>query len=204
MKNSILEANGRLVHIGLAGLSWQLQGKKSAEKAVRPRTGPFSGFVAPLLLLLIGSLACSRVSLGQTAVWNGGTSDWSVSGNWRGGLPTTTSTVLIDNGNAATSVVTLDVNAQVSNLVLDGDDTLSLNGFPNVNVSLNVNTATLNGTTNINSGSLLTIQSSATNNWTINLSSIILKKLTFQGEINGTGTLSNRTCAGLRREGVSD
>jgi hypothetical protein len=53
--------------------------------------------------------------------WLGGTGNWNVVGNWSGGIPNngtpagTTYDVFIDNGNAAASVVTLNISAGIIN-----------------------------------------------------------------------------------------
>jgi fibronectin-binding autotransporter adhesin len=63
----------------------------------------------------------------QNNVWNGGTGNWTDSTKWSTGVPTTTSNVLIDNGNSAASAVTVDTNpAQCNNLMIDSDDSLTV------------------------------------------------------------------------------
>jgi hypothetical protein len=81
--------------------------------------------------------------------WVGGASGvWSTSGNWSNGVPTSSTNVLIDNGNAnlqGASAVTLNIAGVANNLTVNSDDTLNFND----NTSL-----TVNGTSISNAGSI--------------------------------------------------
>lgn len=84
------------------------------------------------------------VSLAQTDVWLGGNGNWSDGTKWSAGVPTATSDVFIDNGNAKSSVVTVDIaNAACHTLTIDSDDNLGIQ--PSM-------TLTVNGTSIANSG----------------------------------------------------
>ncbi|HWL92154.1 MAG TPA: hypothetical protein VNT79_01345, partial [Phycisphaerae bacterium] len=69
------------------------------------------------------------------AFWTGGTGTWNTAGNWtpavvpNNGAGGNTYHVLIDNSNAADSVVTLDVPRTIDRLTISaGDELVSLNG----------------------------------------------------------------------------
>ncbi len=62
----------------------------------------------------------------QTDIWLGGTGYWSTGSMWSAGVPTSTSNVLINNGNGPASV-TLNYNgAQCGSLTVDGDASLTM------------------------------------------------------------------------------
>jgi len=90
----------------------------------------------------------------QTDNWKGGAGNWSVAGNWSAGVPTSTSNVGIDAGNAKASPVTLDVGGQARSLAIDSDDSLSFNN----NQSLVINGTSISnaGTISLNSAGNLT------------------------------------------------
>jgi hypothetical protein len=89
-----------------------------------------------LTLLFVCVLACSS-AFAQTDVWVGGAGNWSDPSKWSAGLPTATSNVFIDNGNAAASAVTVDGGYVCNNLTIDANDTLTITSG---------NTLTINGT----------------------------------------------------------
>jgi hypothetical protein len=67
----------------------------------------------------------------QTATWLGGSGLWTEGDKWSTGAAPKNSggdtfAVVIDNGNAAASVVTLNTNPTVDSLVLDAGDTLTI------------------------------------------------------------------------------
>jgi hypothetical protein len=84
---------------------------------------------APVFALLFALVFAPRASA-QTSVWNGGTGVWTTASNWTGGVPTTSSAVLIDDGNASSSVVSLSLSSSmpldIGSLTLDSGDTLDL------------------------------------------------------------------------------
>ena len=82
-------------------------------------------FYVPILLLVF--VVIHSPASAQTTTWLGGAGNWSNPGKWSAGVPTGTSTALIDNGNGAASPVTLDVNGSATNLSIDSDDSLSFN-----------------------------------------------------------------------------
>lgn len=62
----------------------------------------------------------------QPTTWQGGAGVWSDPDNWDPDLPTATSQVLIDDGNATASDVALDTFATINALSLDADDLLRI------------------------------------------------------------------------------
>jgi hypothetical protein len=130
--------------------------------------------------------------MGQTSTWSGSNSDWSVAGNWTGGVPGNTSNVVIGGSTDPFGSPTLDVNATVNTLNLGMQASLTF-GFAS---SLTVNsTATLVGNTNVDLSSL-TLNGASTNFGTINLSTETInfngRQITLgEGLLNGTGTLGN-------------
>src|SRR5580765_701153 len=82
-------------------------------------------FYVPILLLVC--VVAYSSAFAQTTVWLGGSGNWRNPGKWSAGVPTGTSTALIDNGNGAASPVTLAVNGVATNLTIDSDDSLSFN-----------------------------------------------------------------------------
>jgi hypothetical protein len=71
------------------------------------------------------TLLDQRSASAQT-IWNGGTGNWNTAANWSTGtFPNgSTTNVLIDNGNAAASTVTLNTTVSVNNLTIDAGDAL--------------------------------------------------------------------------------
>ncbi|MGA7224378.1 MAG: hypothetical protein WBX16_16065, partial [Candidatus Acidiferrales bacterium] len=113
-------------------------------------------------------------------------------GNWTGGVPVSTSNVVIGGTTDPFGSPPLDVSATVDNLNLGAQSSITLTTF----TSLTVNgTATLVGDVNVNEGTL-TLNGTATNFQTMNLST---QTTTFnehtvtigEGFVNGTGTLNN-------------
>ena len=102
-------------------------------------------------LLSACPLAIAAVRLTTTpapaqTTWKGGSGNWNDSTKWTSGVPTSSTTALIDGGNAVTSPVTLDIGgAQVLNLTIDSDDSLAFNDSTNL---------TINGTSISNAGSI--------------------------------------------------
>lgn len=110
-------------------------------------------FYVPILLLVC--VVAYSSAFAQTTAWLGGAGNWSNPGKWSAGVPTGTSTALIDNGNGAASPVTLDVNGVATNLTIDSDDSLSFNN----GVSLSIGPS---GGGTINNGGHLNINSTGT------------------------------------------
>ncbi|MGC1255325.1 MAG: hypothetical protein WA867_07200 [Candidatus Acidiferrales bacterium] len=141
-------------------------------------------------LLLFG--ICAPRALAQTSTWSGPNGNWSAVGNWTGGVPVSTSNVVIGGTTDPFGSPPLDVSATVDNLNLGAQSSITLTTF----TSLTVNgTATLVGDVNVNEGTL-TLNGTATNFQTMNLST---QTTTFnehtvtigEGFVNGTGTLNN-------------
>lgn len=84
----------------------------------------------PVLSLLLPLLAAPA----HATTWLGGTGVWTDPANWDAGVPTTTSDVLIDDGNATASDVTLDATTEIQSLVLDAGDQLRVQGPAQVNL----------------------------------------------------------------------
>src|ERR1051325_11412196 len=60
-------------------------------------------------------------------VWLGGSRNWNDSGKWQGGsLPGSGDTAAIDNSNAATSSVTLNISPTISQLQISSGDSLTI------------------------------------------------------------------------------
>jgi len=81
----------------------------------------------------------------------GASGNWSNASNWSNGVPNSTTSAVIDNGTAA---VTLDIGgAQVNNLTVDSDDSLSFSNGASLGV---------NGTSIYNAGKI-TLNSTGSN-----------------------------------------
>src|SRR6202167_3519361 len=80
---------------------------------------------------------------GTTTNWLGGTGNWSNAAMWSTGVvPNSTSTnVCIDDGNAADSVVTLDIAASVGTLTIDSGDSLTIGNNQSLVVAGNISNA---------------------------------------------------------------
>lgn len=146
------------------------------------------GFAAILAAFVFVSF--SAPIRAQNTTWNGGAGNWT-DNNWSSGLPLSTSNVFIDNGNPVVSTVMLNVSATVNNLTLDPTDTLTFD--PTTSLTVNGN-ASLNGTTNVGLG-ILTLNRASTNAGSMNIASetltILGHTITFEGVVNGAGTLTN-------------
>jgi hypothetical protein len=158
------------------------------------------GFVASTTRGAVGLAFCllafSSAAFGQS-VWNGNTGFWNNAGNWIGGVPTSSSLALIDDGNTAvaSSVTVNTTNAQALGLFLDSGDTLTLTGFPDTQANLTVTAATLSGTMNIGAGASFTVNSLANQlGGTVSLSTAQLGGglAPLMGQINGAGTYDNQ------------
>jgi Big-like domain-containing protein/beta-propeller repeat-containing protein len=80
---------------------------------------------------------------GTTTNWLGGTGNWSNAAMWSTGVvPNSTSTnVCIDDGNAADSVVTLDIAVSVGTLTIDSGDSLTIGNNQTLVVAGNISNA---------------------------------------------------------------
>jgi|HubBroStandDraft_1064217.scaffolds.fasta_scaffold01307_10 fibronectin-binding autotransporter adhesin len=145
-----------------------------------------------LVVALILFAICAPSAFAQTSTWSGPNGNWSAPGNWTGGVPVSTSNVVIGGSTDPFGSPLLDVSATVNDLNLGMQSSITLTTF----TSLTVNgTATLVGNTNVNEGTL-TLNGAATNFNTMNLTT---QTITFNGHtitlgegfVNGTGTLGN-------------
>jgi hypothetical protein len=142
--------------------------------------------------------------------WLGGTGNWSVAGNWSGGVPNngvpvnTTYDVFIDKGNAKASAVTLDINAGINNLAIDSDDSLSIRNGSVLRINgSSINNAgklSLNSTGNFTelvvAGANVTLSGGGTVTLSNNVGNYIFgattaDTLTNQETIQGAGTIGN-------------
>ncbi len=138
------------------------------------RRGTVSGLLGLITLGLVSLPAHGQCGTTWTGPASGGL--WNQAADWSAGVPTTSTNVCIDNGNAQKSAVTLNIaGAEAANLTIDGGDSLSFNN----GVSL-----TINGSTLSNAGSL-SLGSSG------NVTELIIAapNVTLSG--GGTVTLSN-------------
>src|SRR6266851_9729766 len=84
-----------------------------------------SGETIVRVVVLLAACLSPSLAFAQTDNWKGGTGKWSDSTKWSAGVPSSSSNVLIDNGNGVASSVTIDFNgAQSGNLTIDSDDSL--------------------------------------------------------------------------------
>jgi hypothetical protein len=120
------------------------------------------------------------------STWNGGVGNWNVAGNWSpAGVPNNgggnTFNVLIDNGNATASTVSLDTSVTIENLTIDSGDTLNQksgrsltqSGITN-NGSYNMNSVGTTTDLRMTGGSNVTLQGNGTLNMSNNINNRIL------------------------------
>jgi hypothetical protein len=174
------------------------------ERCTKGRAGSFMLLRAAAGLLL-AVLGIASASFAQSDAWKDSPANgvWSQSANWMNAVPTATSDVRIGVlGQPVPPTTTLDVNATVNSLNLAGTGTqLVLQGDSAVNPTAAVNLTVAPGTTtvgagaqlNIGPGASLTVNGAASNQGTINLSTItiIVGEAPAIGKLNGSGTLSN-------------
>ena len=123
----------------ISSVSWAGKAKPATvfgEMAVSPiLNGQITLFEkpAPLSRLLLPK----RVTPATTAsdVWFGGTGNWNVAANWSTGVPTSSSNVLIDNGNPISSVVNLNIAGLANTVTVDTGDTLNIENNESLTVS---------------------------------------------------------------------
>ncbi len=87
-------------------------------------------------VLAQGTTSCT----GTTTNWLGGAGNWSDATKWSTGVVPNSSSVnvCIDNGNPVASQVTLDINASVSNLTIDSNDSLTISNNTSLVVAGNI------------------------------------------------------------------
>jgi PEP-CTERM motif len=145
-----------------------------------------------LVVTLVLFAICAPSALAQTSTWSGPNGNWSAPGNWAGGVPVSTSNVVIGGATDPFGSPLLDVSATVNSLNLGMQSSITLTTL----TSLTVNgKATLDGDTNVNEGTL-TLNGAATNFNTMNLTTQTIPfnghTITLgEGFVNGTGTLNN-------------
>jgi len=86
--------------------------------------GSIAQRLAQLLVVALPFFLAGR-ALCQTDVWLGGSGNWSDSTKWSAGVPTSTSIVLIDNGNGP-AAVTVNGGYTCSTLTVDADASVSI------------------------------------------------------------------------------
>jgi hypothetical protein len=100
----------------------------------------------------------------QTAwVWLGGTDSWSNSAKWNSGLVPDSASIHVrtDNGNATASVVTLDQDASIGDLLLDANDTLIINSAKTLTLA-GPAVSVLRGAVNLSAGGTLKLGAATT------------------------------------------
>ena len=123
------------------------------------------------------------VTINATGTWIGGASgNWNVAGNWCGGLPTSTSNVII----LSNSTVSLDVSTEVLSLTLNSTANL-ISGTYTLTINDN-GSFTNNGTFNAGTGTINFKQST-----TINGFATTFNNLTLNGNcnLNSTSTINS-------------
>lgn len=152
--------------------------------------------VLAVICCAAGGLGSAPCALAQTWIWTGHAGNWSQGSNWNvdgevgTAPPNSTSNVFIDDGSPAVSIVTVDISmAQASTLTLDPGDVLQTNPGAALTVA---GAVTLNGRTNLDSGTF-TFNGSAVNNNFMFLGSAL---------IDGTGSLTNSSNSGIGGTGT--
>jgi hypothetical protein len=142
-------------------------------------------------------------------VWKGGAGNWSNGTEWSAGVPTSTSNVEIDNGNALVSPVTMDIQGQANNLTIHSDDSLSFNNSTNLTVNgssiSNAGTISLNSTgsltylliangATLTGGGTVTLSNNPQNAVDGNSGAVLTNKSTIQGagQVGDHFTLNNQ------------
>lgn len=83
----------------------------------------------PRTALAVAAMLALNPATAADVSWLGGSGSWSSAGSWLGGvLPGFDDVVRIDNGNALSSNVLLDVSASVQSLLVDSGDVMSVGG----------------------------------------------------------------------------
>ena len=154
---------------------------------------------------------------GTTTNWLGGAGNWSNAAMWStGAVPNSASTnVCIDDGNAAASVVTLDINVTVGTLTIDSGDTLSIannitltaagniSNAGQIQVAATVNTTVLSisGTVSLSGGGTVTLSSSSGGTPVINQSATGSVLTIVSNTIQGVGQIGNNGLALANQSG---
>ncbi|MBC8107957.1 MAG: S-layer family protein [Anaerolineae bacterium] len=155
-----------------------------------------------LALGLAAALAAGSLTsqvLGQTVVtWTGPTAgNWNTPGNWTGGvMPNGNFDVLIDNGAAQNSVVTMNLGVGLANLSISASDqlniansfTLTMNGIAGVASLANAGTLSMNAAANTTA---LSVSASATLTATGGGAIVLNQTAAGVPVITGSGTFVN-------------
>ncbi len=118
-----------------------------------------------------------EVSVTSSGVWLGViSSSWNNAGNWCGGIPTSTTNVVIPSGTANSPVIDL-ATAAVNNITVDAGATLSFTGTSNTldvkgNLIVNGTFNTANGTVEFSGGAAQNMAGITYNNLKVNSSSV--------------------------------
>ena len=78
------------------------------------------------LAVLLAACLSPSLAFAQTDNWLGGSGNWNNGSMWSAGIPTSTSNVFVDHGNAKVSAVTVSDGEQAANLTIDSDDSVSV------------------------------------------------------------------------------
>jgi len=144
---------------------------------------------------------------GTTTNWLGGTGNWSNAAMWSTGVvPNSTSTnVCIDDGNAADSVVTLDIAASVGTLTIDSGDSLTIGNNQSLVVAGNISNAgqiqisaaanntflSISGAVSLSGGGTVTMSMSGGGSAVINESGSSAVLTNVNNTIQGRGQIGN-------------
>jgi hypothetical protein len=120
---------------------------------------------ALMVLCLYPATSFGQCTLSSPTTWAANADgNWSISGNWSGGVPTSSTETCITDG---ISTVTLDVNGSTADLQIAGGNTLSFNSSTSLNIGgmlTNGGNFLLNGP-----GNIATIGNGATNSGIVDL-----------------------------------
>ena len=129
-----------------------LNTRHNARPAIRLRFMPAYRVISCAVMLLATCLVSVSAAAQCNTTWIGPASggDWSNAAYWSSGVPTSSTNVCIDNGNAQHSAVTLDTGGSAANLTIDTDDSLSFND--NKSLTIFGSAITNAGNISLNSG----------------------------------------------------
>jgi hypothetical protein len=124
-----------------------------------PSFASHSRRVAWALFVVSAFLPSAVGAANVNATWNGGAGNWNNAAQWSGAVVPNngggnTFSVFIDGGNAASSLVTLNISPTITDLTIDGDDQLSQNNGQSFGLA--GGTLINNGTWSINSSGAAT------------------------------------------------
>ncbi len=148
-----------------------------------------------MILCLCSAMAFGQCTLSAPTTWTDGNGNWSNSGNWSAGVPTSSTETCITDG---TSTVTLDVSGSTADLQLAGGNTLSFNPGMALNVGGMV---TNGGTVDLENGSTLAINGAVDNSGFLYTD---LNSLGGGNTLTSTGMLTNEVAGSVVLFGAGD